>query len=66
MRYRCVSCSNNCYIPGKVRGSKIRNFTCPCGGALGRGANADGESVPAVPLKISERPAPDARRGVIK
>lgn len=63
MRFRCVSCSNNCTPPGKLRGFKLRDHACPCGGELRRGTNAGGPEVPAVPLKLEERPVADARRG---
>jgi hypothetical protein len=64
MRFRCTACPNNCTPPGKLRGFKLRDHTCPCGGALGRGSNATGAEVPAVPLRPEERGIRDERLGM--
>jgi hypothetical protein len=64
VRYRCTVCPNNCQIPGKHRGTKVRHYTCICGGALGKGTNADGETVTAVPLPLEQRRVADDRLGL--
>jgi hypothetical protein len=61
MRYRCTACPNNCTPPGKLRGFKLRDHACPCGGTLARGTNADGPWAHAVPLTLEQRVAVEER-----
>jgi hypothetical protein len=64
VRFRCSACPNNCTPPGKLRGFKLRDHSCPCGGELRKGTNAGGAEVPAMPLKLQERAVADARLGM--
>jgi hypothetical protein len=61
VRFRCVVCSNNCTPPGKLRGFKLRDHTCPCGGRLARGTNPDGPWAHAVPLTLEQRAVTEER-----
>lgn len=64
MRFRCTACPQNCTPPGKLRGFRLRDHVCPCGGALARGTNADGPTVSAVPLAPEQRGVPEERLGL--
>ena len=64
MIYGCAECSNNCMIPGKQRGTKMRDWVCPCGGALRKGRNADGASVYAKALRLEEQGVAEGRLGL--